>query len=67
MLALYRLLASQEEIFSMVYYYYYYYHHHQQQQQPIPATVQSKARVCGPSLSGIADTNRAAAMDVCLL
>jgi len=65
---------SGRNILRYYYYYYYHHHHHQQQQQqqqqqqyPIPATLQSKAWVCGPSLTWIVDSNPAAAMDVCLL
>jgi hypothetical protein len=35
--------------------------------KPIPVAGQSKAWVCGRSLAGIADSNPAAGMDVCLL
>jgi hypothetical protein len=35
--------------------------------QPIPVTARPKTRVCGRSLAGIAGSNTAAAMDVCVL
>jgi hypothetical protein len=35
--------------------------------RPIPVTEQSKARVCGHSLAGIAGSNSAGGMNVCLL
>ena len=35
--------------------------------QPIPVTERSKARVCGRSLAGIAGSNPAGGMDVCVL
>jgi hypothetical protein len=34
---------------------------------PIPVAARSKVRVCGRSLAGIADSNTAVGMDVCLL
>jgi hypothetical protein len=37
------------------------------QGMPIPVAVQSKAWVCGHSIAGIAGSNSAGGMDVCLL
>ena len=39
----------------------------QKAQEPIPVTAQSKEWVCGRSLAGIAGSNPAGSMDVCLL
>jgi hypothetical protein len=51
----------------LYYYYYYYYYVGNYNYGPIQVAVRSKANVCGCSLAGIAGSNLAGGMDICLL